>query len=155
MDRFLVWPQLQTLVPYSRQHIGRLEAKGLFPKGRWLSQNRVAWLESEILEWCASRACGGPPKGNQLRRNAIPAPEPDPEDLEVLHRLAAKFGLDPVPALASRNTSAPTRPPPRRSPASCRAITAAAPLARRQPTPVDRFLAEKARNSAGFRVSDA
>jgi len=35
-------------IPYSPQHIARLEAAGLFPKRIKLGQNRVAWLLVEI-----------------------------------------------------------------------------------------------------------
>ena len=38
-------------IPYSPQHIARLEAAGKFPKRIQLGQNRVAWLLSEIDEW--------------------------------------------------------------------------------------------------------
>jgi prophage regulatory protein len=38
-------------IPYSPQHIARLEAAGLFPKRIRLGQNRVAWLLSEVEEW--------------------------------------------------------------------------------------------------------
>lgn len=38
-------------IPYSPQHIARLEAAGKFPKRITIGQNRVAWLLSEIEEW--------------------------------------------------------------------------------------------------------
>jgi prophage regulatory protein len=42
-------------IPYSPQHIARLEAAGSFPKRIRLGQNRVAWLLSEIEEWLDER----------------------------------------------------------------------------------------------------
>ena len=42
-------------IPYSPQHIARLEAAGGFPKRIVLGQNRVAWLLSEIEEWLDAR----------------------------------------------------------------------------------------------------
>jgi prophage regulatory protein len=42
-------------IPYSPQHIARLEAAGRFPKRIPLGQNRVAWLLSEIDEWLNAR----------------------------------------------------------------------------------------------------
>lgn len=42
-------------IPYSAQHIARLEAAGLFPKRIKLGQNRVAWLLSEIEAWIDER----------------------------------------------------------------------------------------------------
>ena len=45
-------------IPYSFQHIARLEAAGKFPKRLRLGECRVAWLAGEIEAWiydCASR----------------------------------------------------------------------------------------------------
>lgn len=42
-------------IPYTPQHIGRLEAAGKFPKRVRLGPNRVAWLLSEVNEWVAER----------------------------------------------------------------------------------------------------
>jgi prophage regulatory protein len=54
-DRFLSWPQLAAIVPFSRQHIGRLEREGRFPQRRQVGSNRVAWLASEVEEWLRAR----------------------------------------------------------------------------------------------------
>ena len=45
--------ELKTLlgIPYSPQHIARLEAAGHFPKRIKLGQNRVAWMVSEVEAW--------------------------------------------------------------------------------------------------------
>ena len=42
-------------IPYSPQHIARLEAAGQFPKRIRLGQNRVVWLLKEIEEWLDER----------------------------------------------------------------------------------------------------
>jgi prophage regulatory protein len=42
-------------IPYSPQHIARLEAAGKFPKRIQLGQNRVAWLLKEVEEWLDER----------------------------------------------------------------------------------------------------
>jgi len=42
-------------IPYSPQHIARLEAAGRFPRRLQLSQNRVAWLLSEVEAWLDER----------------------------------------------------------------------------------------------------
>lgn len=47
--------QVTELVLYSPQHIARLEAAGLFPKRVRLGQNRVGWVEAEVLEWLQER----------------------------------------------------------------------------------------------------
>ena len=45
-------------VPYSPQHIARLEVAGLFPKRIRLGQCRVAWLARDIERWIQSRLDG-------------------------------------------------------------------------------------------------
>tara|TARA_R110002124_G_scaffold153244_1_gene320216 strand:- start:9989 stop:10216 length:228 start_codon:yes stop_codon:yes gene_type:complete len=42
-------------IPYSGQHIARLETAGAFPKRIRLGQNRVVWLLSEVEEWLNAR----------------------------------------------------------------------------------------------------
>jgi prophage regulatory protein len=46
---------LRTLVPYSLQHIYRMEIAGEFPQRLQLGQNRVGWRLSDIEEWIRSR----------------------------------------------------------------------------------------------------
>ncbi len=43
-------------IPYSPQHIARLEKAGKFPKRIRLGQCRVAWYCSAVESWIASRA---------------------------------------------------------------------------------------------------
>jgi len=42
-------------IPYTPQHIGRLEAAGDFPKRIQLGPNRVAWVLSEVNAWVLER----------------------------------------------------------------------------------------------------
>ena len=42
-------------VPYSVQHIARLELAGRYPKRIKLGQCRVAWLSEEIEAWIEER----------------------------------------------------------------------------------------------------
>ncbi len=42
-------------IPYSPQHIARLETAGKFPKRIRLGQNRVVWLLAEVEEWLDKR----------------------------------------------------------------------------------------------------
>ena len=54
--RFISWKELSHLVPYTRQHIARLEAEGKFPRRLRLGnadQSRIVWVEAEVLEWMA------------------------------------------------------------------------------------------------------
>ena len=53
--KFLRIRQVMQLTGLSRMTIYRLERDGRFPKRRQLSQNSVAWLESEITDWAESR----------------------------------------------------------------------------------------------------
>ena len=42
-------------IPYSPQHIARLERTGGFPKRIKLGQNRVAWVLAEVEQWIKYR----------------------------------------------------------------------------------------------------
>ena len=53
--RLLSKRQLKEIVLYSPQHIARLEAADQFPLRVRLGQNRVGWIESEVLEWLQQR----------------------------------------------------------------------------------------------------
>ena len=48
-ERHLRLPELQTLVPYSKMHIDRLEKAGAFPRRIHIGANRVVWRMSEVL----------------------------------------------------------------------------------------------------------
>ena len=43
------------MVPYTPQHILRLENQGKFPRRVQVGPNRVSWLESEVEAWVATR----------------------------------------------------------------------------------------------------
>ncbi len=47
--------ELRRMVPYTPQHILRLEKRGLFPRRLQIGANRVAWLLPEIEQWLAVR----------------------------------------------------------------------------------------------------
>jgi prophage regulatory protein len=47
--------EILRLIPYSQNHLRRLEAKGQFPKRIRIGANRVAWVESEIDSWIEDR----------------------------------------------------------------------------------------------------
>lgn len=49
------WKKLKEMVPYSRQHIGRLEEKGKFPKRVQIGECRVGWLLDEVEDWLQER----------------------------------------------------------------------------------------------------
>jgi prophage regulatory protein len=53
--KFLRIRQVMQVTGLSRMTIYRLELAGKFPKRRQLSQNSVAWLESDVATWADSR----------------------------------------------------------------------------------------------------
>ena len=53
--KFLRIRQVIQLTGLSRMTIYRLELAGQFPKRRRLSENSVAWLETDIAAWADSR----------------------------------------------------------------------------------------------------
>jgi Prophage CP4-57 regulatory protein (AlpA) len=54
---FITYNQLPDhgLPRYSRVHMRRLMARGLFPRPVMLSPNRIAWRKSDLAAWKASR----------------------------------------------------------------------------------------------------
>ena len=53
--QFLRIRQVMQITGLSRMTIYRLELAGKFPKRRQLSENSVAWLESDLAAWAESR----------------------------------------------------------------------------------------------------
>jgi prophage regulatory protein len=47
--------ELATIVPYSMNHIRRLEHAGEFPKRIRIGANRVGWVLSEVQAWVNNR----------------------------------------------------------------------------------------------------
>jgi prophage regulatory protein len=53
--RILTRRHLRELIPYTPQHIQRLEKAGKFPRRIQLGPNRVGWVATEIDAWLAER----------------------------------------------------------------------------------------------------
>lgn len=45
-------------IPYSMNHIRRLEEAGLFPKRVQIGANRVGWVRAEVEAWIDARMGG-------------------------------------------------------------------------------------------------
>lgn len=54
-ERILDKKALRELIPYTPQHIQRLEEDGNFPNRTWLGPARVGWYLSEALTWMDDR----------------------------------------------------------------------------------------------------
>src|SRR5262245_30898592 len=54
-DRLITKRELCQMVPYTPQHVLRLEKKGKFPRRIQVGPNRVAWLLSEVEAWISDR----------------------------------------------------------------------------------------------------
>ena len=52
---FIVADEISRRIPYSQNHLRRLEAQGIFPKRVRIGANRVAWVRAEIEQWIESR----------------------------------------------------------------------------------------------------
>jgi len=57
MTKLVTKKQLREIygIPYSLQHIARLESAGSFPRRVKLGQCRVAYVEEEIISWIEQR----------------------------------------------------------------------------------------------------
>jgi len=61
-DVLIDFKSLESMVPYSRMHIYRMEKEGKFPLRVQLGPNRVAWRLSEVRNWIRSRPVGSSPR---------------------------------------------------------------------------------------------
>jgi len=50
--------ELTAMVPYSAQHIRRLEHANQFPRRVRIGANRVGWVREEIEQWLSNRIGG-------------------------------------------------------------------------------------------------
>lgn len=76
--KFLRIRQVMQVTGLSRMTIYRLELSGKFPKRRQLSQNSVAWFESDIAAWADSRPVAhlrGTPPGRATGASANSTPK--------------------------------------------------------------------------------
>ena len=52
---FILAQEMTALVPFSPNHLRRLEAKGQFPRRIRIGANRIAWLRDEVEQWLTDR----------------------------------------------------------------------------------------------------
>ncbi len=55
LPRIIKRKELLQLVPYTIQHVGRLERAGKFPKRKKIGARRVGWWLHEVLAWLDDR----------------------------------------------------------------------------------------------------
>jgi prophage regulatory protein len=56
MPKLLLFDELKDSgVPFTRRHIDKLERVNKFPRRIAISAHRVAWIESEIVDWVAKQ----------------------------------------------------------------------------------------------------
>src|SRR6516225_9596815 len=61
LPRIITKKELRLIVPYSPQHILRLEKRGKFPKRVQLGARRVGWYLHEVRGWLQQRSRGTTP----------------------------------------------------------------------------------------------
>ena len=56
-QRFITYAELRPTfgIPWTRQHLDRLIAKGDFPQKHAISAHRVGWWSAQIEQWLASK----------------------------------------------------------------------------------------------------
>jgi prophage regulatory protein len=54
--RVISWRELSEMIPFTRQHVLRLEKAGKFPRRIQIGARRVGWLYTEIEAWVAQCA---------------------------------------------------------------------------------------------------
>jgi prophage regulatory protein len=55
LNRIFDKKDVRRFVPYTSQHVARLEKQGLFPIRIPVGGNRVGWVVGEVLDWIAER----------------------------------------------------------------------------------------------------
>ena len=55
LPELILTSEIVQRIPYSQNHLRRLEAKGSFPKRIRIGANRVAWVRQEIDSWIEAR----------------------------------------------------------------------------------------------------
>ena len=53
--RVISWRELSEMIPFTRQHVLRLEKAGRFPRRLQIGARRVGWLATEIEDWLAAK----------------------------------------------------------------------------------------------------
>ena len=56
--RIISWRELSEMVPFTRQHVLRLEKAGKFPRRIQIGARRVGWLYAEIESWVTAKVDG-------------------------------------------------------------------------------------------------
>jgi prophage regulatory protein len=54
-NTFILAQEINGLIPFSPNHLRRLEAQGDFPRRIRIGANRIAWLREEVEQWLADR----------------------------------------------------------------------------------------------------
>ena len=72
--RFIRFSQLKEKgITFTRQHIGRLQKAGKFPRSVPLGENTKPFIEEEIDEYLASRVAERDARQQQQQRQEVPA----------------------------------------------------------------------------------
>ena len=75
--RFIRFPQLKEKgITFTRQHVGRLQKAGKFPRSVPLGENTKPFIEEEIDEYLASRVAERDARQQQQRQEVPAAAEP-------------------------------------------------------------------------------
>jgi len=77
---FILRGELLRLIPYSIQHIGRLEERFQFPRRVEIGRNRVAWVRTEVMAWLSARLVSRPQAPQSPPAAAAQAPPSVQED---------------------------------------------------------------------------
>lgn len=56
--RVISWRELSEMIPFTRQHVLRLEKDGKFPRRLKVGNRRIGWLYTEIETWINDRPRG-------------------------------------------------------------------------------------------------
>lgn len=107
-DRLLPWGRVQEIAGISRATAWRMQKTGDFPEPVPVSPNRVAWWESELTAWKATRKASG---------RARPKPFTRPREPRLIETARSSNTVDkPMSAPAAPLQAAPALEAPCRKP---------------------------------------
>jgi prophage regulatory protein len=68
LPRIITKKELRLIVPFTPQHILRLEKRGQFPQRIQIGARRVGWSLAEVERWLSERTRGASPQAHYARR---------------------------------------------------------------------------------------
>lgn len=114
-DRLLPWGRVQEIAGISRATAWRMQQTGDFPDPVPVSPNRVAWWESELTAWKATRKASGRARPRPFAKPRAPRLIETTRSSKPIVELAKPLTAPEAPPQGSLALETPCRKPRRRT----------------------------------------